>query len=897
VNIDDLVRQRMLGGEEKERAGAWLRMSELLEEEMPKERPVGLIWRRIFGGLAILLLISALSVGGYELNAFSNRTAGSDALAVASSSKSIHTTSGTSTSGTNSIDNPSTTPATADNSTGTNSNDNNNQPNNRSNNNNSALIAANVDHKNNTTSGKKIHTHSAVANKDGETAANTNTVAANTGSVTTKTVADNNPAQTKATTATNTDGSNNTSHKGHAGKTGANTIAHKQTSKPGDAKVAGSNVAETGKPTGSNEGTAKTGRSNNNNVAVAKKTTNKTSSHRKQSGTATTPSVTGPGTEEKVASAGDADKNTTGSKAKDASGSTAVSKTGADNKTQPAVAGTQTDNKLKSTTGKASVSKKGVNKKVQSSIASTQTDNATATSDVSKTGKKAQPTIAGAKKLNNSKTTKIGTLALAGTMPGTGKPAKANGNTLNAKTAATKKTAVTGTGALASSSSSIGAKTKAVTKVAKATKPVAVAGNNKTANKKGAVGIAAKEGAGVRGVDGAKAGDPVADASAGDGTDPVGDVAARKGKRVIPQLIVRERITSATTKGTNMHMDTISFADVVEYFDLPGMPKPNTPNGQRMAGTGTTANNTGNSGSSASGNGLATNTPAEKVLRPSAQGPEPALRPSAQSPEPTVKPSAQSSETESTDTKVNVAEKKSKGSQAIENLSAAFNDIKYHASGAQFAMGITGGINGTFLGANDFKGFQFGLTGKLMFSDVLILMGELKYFQRANNSYALNDNYYTYTPVAGGYSRVLVQNPYDISTLHSLEFPFTVRYCISGFNFFVGANVEYQFAINTGDYPTTVIPTTPNIVATPGNDNQPKIKANDFGSRLGMGYILGASYKVSSKVTLDLRDVQTFWDNAHTTGAKYISSQLYKSPSFQFSIEYRLGGKKKDKDE
>jgi len=68
------------------------------------------------------------------------------------------------------------------------------------------------------------------------------------------------------------------------------------------------------------------------------------------------------------------------------------------------------------------------------------------------------------------------------------------------------------------------------------------------------------------------------------------------------------------------------------------------------------------------------------------------------------------------------------------------------------------------------------------------------------------------------------------------------------------------------------------------------LKEKDFGARFGVGYLFGASYQVAPNFTIDLRNVQTVWDNSASTGSKMISSQLYKSPSFQLSFGYRLGG-------
>ena len=43
VEIDNLVKQRLGGGEEHERPGSWQNMRELLDKEMPQAQPVSLI--------------------------------------------------------------------------------------------------------------------------------------------------------------------------------------------------------------------------------------------------------------------------------------------------------------------------------------------------------------------------------------------------------------------------------------------------------------------------------------------------------------------------------------------------------------------------------------------------------------------------------------------------------------------------------------------------------------------------------------------------------------------------------------------------------------------------------------------------------------------------------------
>ena len=72
IHIDDLMRQRLGGGQEPERPGAWLNMRELLDKEMPTAIASGSNRRRIIGYFTGLLLLATASVGGYKLYLHSN---------------------------------------------------------------------------------------------------------------------------------------------------------------------------------------------------------------------------------------------------------------------------------------------------------------------------------------------------------------------------------------------------------------------------------------------------------------------------------------------------------------------------------------------------------------------------------------------------------------------------------------------------------------------------------------------------------------------------------------------------------------------------------------------------------------------------------------------------------
>lgn len=67
IHIDNLVQQRLGGREEQERPGAWLRMRDLLDENMPLQKPVAFPWRRMMSYMAAILAISAAGIGGFKV--------------------------------------------------------------------------------------------------------------------------------------------------------------------------------------------------------------------------------------------------------------------------------------------------------------------------------------------------------------------------------------------------------------------------------------------------------------------------------------------------------------------------------------------------------------------------------------------------------------------------------------------------------------------------------------------------------------------------------------------------------------------------------------------------------------------------------------------------------------
>ena len=235
-------------------------------------------------------------------------------------------------------------------------------------------------------------------------------------------------------------------------------------------------------------------------------------------------------------------------------------------------------------------------------------------------------------------------------------------------------------------------------------------------------------------------------------------------------------------------------------------------------------------------------------------------------------------------------QQKSAGARLIDNLGSAFNDVKIASSNMQFTKGLTAGLNGTFFGPSSFYGFQFGLSGTFAFGDHFSIKTELKYIHRVNTNYQLNDDYYEYEQnSSGGYRKSRIDYDFSFSTVHSFELPIAFKYSVNNFSFFGGGNFVYTFGVNTDAAPLPDPNTPVMIVATKGTDDHATLSYKDFGQRFGIGYLFGIAFKLNSRSEIDLRTVQTVWDNMTTAGAKSVSSELYKSPSLQASFNYRIG--------
>lgn len=240
----------------------------------------------------------------------------------------------------------------------------------------------------------------------------------------------------------------------------------------------------------------------------------------------------------------------------------------------------------------------------------------------------------------------------------------------------------------------------------------------------------------------------------------------------------------------------------------------------------------------------------------------------------------------------------------------AYLETKHSLSQAPFYLGVTAGINGMSGSGPLIPGFHFGLNGELELSERWSLLTELRYINRFNNGKTIDDPYRgAPSPVTQYYHNGTAYTVYEsdsfnhyfnFSTFSSGNLPIMVKYSVNRFFMLAGVDLIYNFRMSAEEIDAPVTGTTirdtllngQNSVYT-GNGVQ-SVQLSDLGARFGIGYILGVGYKATPNLHLDFRMSHSFWDNASGGGAIKVSEQLYRNPSFQLSLGYRLGGTRRN---
>jgi hypothetical protein len=237
------------------------------------------------------------------------------------------------------------------------------------------------------------------------------------------------------------------------------------------------------------------------------------------------------------------------------------------------------------------------------------------------------------------------------------------------------------------------------------------------------------------------------------------------------------------------------------------------------------------------------------------------------------------------------------------NLPEAMTSAKRDFNSAQFYWGVTAGANYSFPnGSGSFQGVQFGATGELVFNKHWSLFGAIKYFNRSGTKKIVSDNFANQvadqdsTQGANWFFTARTDSTnrfFNFSTVHSFEMPVTLRYTIRKFYIMTGINLAYYLPVNVEKVEREYNNMNVHVITTNSskpilNETKPQLTISDFGSRFGMGYVIGAGYQITPAWQTDLRIVNPFWDNAQGAGAQKLSKDFYKLPSVQLSFGYQI---------
>lgn len=202
-------------------------------------------------------------------------------------------------------------------------------------------------------------------------------------------------------------------------------------------------------------------------------------------------------------------------------------------------------------------------------------------------------------------------------------------------------------------------------------------------------------------------------------------------------------------------------------------------------------------------------------------------------------------------------------------------------------------------------GLQIGAGFFYVLSERLTLGAEAKYVNRNYNNYSFIDKFNTYanisSTISGGnyvfnYDEQSHTTLYRIKNLGSLELPVYLNYSFGRFSVFGGANMAYAFSMHP--VVSNQLNVSTQTYTAPSTefkyDNEPsRVFNSDFKSRFGIGYIFGAQYDFSRKLSLDFRMTQLLWDNAATDVSKQISRDVFRTPSVQLGLNFYFGRRDK----
>lgn len=238
-------------------------------------------------------------------------------------------------------------------------------------------------------------------------------------------------------------------------------------------------------------------------------------------------------------------------------------------------------------------------------------------------------------------------------------------------------------------------------------------------------------------------------------------------------------------------------------------------------------------------------------------------------------------------------------------MAARDNYNKFRQHPILLYPGISVGIS-TSISQHNFGGFHFGVNNLIPVNNYFTVLTELKLFYRNNSGFTINDTKTTIkdqsvdnvTLSAANQTIYSTQSEqtvkkYNFKHFSMLELPILLQGHYRSLMAYGGINLSYNFKLKTNEIlqsnSLTQIDTLENSAPSPSAIVKSfEFSKDDFRSRFGIGYVVGAGYNFNPNIYIDLRVSQNLWDNAKTSAQREVSNGFFKVPYIQFSVGYRF---------
>ena len=220
--------------------------------------------------------------------------------------------------------------------------------------------------------------------------------------------------------------------------------------------------------------------------------------------------------------------------------------------------------------------------------------------------------------------------------------------------------------------------------------------------------------------------------------------------------------------------------------------------------------------------------------------------------------------------------------------------------------GLSVGINTSMFSVHNFGGFHFGVNNLIPVNNYFTVLTELKLFYRNNSGFTINDtksvikdqSVDNLTLSASNQTIYATQSEqtikkYNFKHFSMLELPILLQGHYRSLMAYGGLNLSYNFKLKINEIVQTNSISQIDTLENSAFYNSPQEKSfeftkDDFKSRFGLGYVVGAGYNFNPNIYIDLRLSQNVWDNAKSAAQREVSNGFFKVPYVQLSIGYRF---------